>query len=74
MDYDHPERTARLGIEATENYFKSIGMPVRLRELEVDDSKFEEMAEKCTFFGRRTIGSLKVLGKEEIKDVYRAAL
>lgn len=27
----------------------------------------------CTFEGRRTIGSFKVLGLEEIKDIYRAA-
>ena len=74
MDFDHPERTARLGIEATENYFKSIGMPVRLRELEVDDSKFEEMAEKCTFFGKRVLRDYIPLGKQEIVEIYRLGL
>ena len=74
MDFDHPERIARLGIEATENYFKSIGMPVRLRELEVDDSKFEEMAEKCTFFGKRVLRDYIPLGKQEIVEIYRLGL
>ena len=33
----------------------------------------EKLAWMCTFEGRRTIGSFKVLGLEEIKDIYRAA-
>jgi alcohol dehydrogenase YqhD (iron-dependent ADH family) len=35
------------GIIATEEYFKSIGMPVRLSEFGISDMKTEEMAEKC---------------------------
>ena len=74
MDFEHPERTALKGIEATENYFKSIGMPVRLSELDVDDSKLEEMAEKCTFFGKRVLKDYMPLDKKEIIDIYRLAL
>ena len=74
MDFAHPERTALLGIEATENYFKSIGMPVRLRELDIDDSKIDEMAEKCTFFGKRVLRDYIPLGKEEIKKIYQLGL
>lgn len=74
MDFEHPERTALAGIEAVENYFRSIGMPVRLSELGIDDSRFDEMAEKCTFFGKRTLPDYKVLGKEEMMEIYRLAL
>lgn len=74
MDFEHPERTALKGIEATENYFKSIGMPVRLSELDVDDSKLEEMAEKCTFFGKRVLKDYMPLDKKEIIDIYKLAL
>lgn len=73
-DFEHPERTALKGIEATENYFKSIGMPVRLSELDVDDSKLEEMAEKCTFFGKRVLKDYMPLDKKEIIDIYKLAL
>ena len=55
MDFEHPERTALQGIAATESYFREIGMPVRLSELEVDSSGIDEMAEKCTYFGKRTL-------------------
>ena len=74
MDFEHPERTALEGIQATEAYFQSIGMPVRLSELDVDDTKFDEMAEKCTFFGKRTLPDYKELGKTEMIDIYRLCL
>ena len=73
MDFEHPERTALAGIEACENFFKSLGMPVRLSELDVDDTKFDEMAEKCTFFGKRVLKDYIPLGKKEIIDIYRLA-
>ena len=74
MDFEHPERTALAGIEATENYFHSIGMPVRLSELDIDDSGIEEMAEKCTFFGKRVLKDYIPLDKKEMIDIYRLAL
>lgn len=64
------------GIEAMENYYRSIHMPVNLRELgvgELTEEQIDELAEKCTYFGRRTIGQFKVLGKEDIKAIYRMA-
>ena len=64
------------GIEAMEDYFRSIRMPVNLRELgvgELTEEQIDELAEKCTYFGRRTIGQFKVLGKEDIKAIYRMA-
>ena len=74
MNFEHPERTALEGIRATEAYFQSIGMPVRLSELDVDGAKFDEMAEKCTFFGKRTLPDYIELGKKEMLDIYRLCL
>ena len=68
------EKTALAGIKACENYFKSIGMPTRLSELSIGSEAFEEMAEKCTFFGRRRIKPFVELGKEEIIEVYKLML
>ena len=73
MDFEHPERTALAGIETCESFFKSLGMPVRLSELDVDDTKFDEMAEKCTFFGKRVLKDYIPLGKTEIIEIYNLA-
>ncbi len=69
---DTAEETALLGIEKMEEYFKSIGMPVRLSELgiEVTDADIELMAEKCTFFGKRILPDYKDLDKKEIIDIF----
>ena len=50
-------------------------MPVNLPQLglEVTDAQIDELAYKCTFMGKRTIGSFKVLGEEDIKAIYRMA-
>ncbi len=76
MDYENPENTARAAIAKTVEYFASIGMPTTITQLigrEVTDSEIEELATKCTFFGRRTIGGLVVLDKPEIIEVYKLA-
>ncbi len=70
MNFDNPEETAMKGIVATENYFKSIGMPVRLSELGISDDRFEEMAVKCTHFGKRTLPDYIELDKKEIIEIF----
>ena len=56
-------------------FLRSIGMPTTVGQLGItlDEQAIEKLAWMCTFEGRRTIGSFKVLGLEEIKDIYRAA-
>ncbi len=62
-------------IEAMVAFFKSIDMPTNFKELGVNpsDAQIEEMAEKATFFGRRTLGDFKVLQKEDMKNIYSYA-
>lgn len=74
MNFENPEATALAGIDAFEDYFRRLEMPVSLLELDVDEEKLEEMAQKCTFFGKRTLPGIKELGKQEILDIYRMAL
>ncbi len=64
------------GIEYMENYFKTIGMPVRMSELgiTVTEAAIDEMSEKCTFFGKRTLKDYIPLGKEEIAAIFRLAM
>lgn len=74
MNFENPEATALAGIDAFEDYFRRLEIPVSLLELDVDEEKLEEMAQKCTFFGKRTLPGIKELGKQEILDIYRMAL
>lgn len=73
MNAENPMETAMAGIQATEEYFRSLNMPISLEELEVEQERFEEMAEKCTNFGARTLPGIRELGKEEMLEIYRMA-
>lgn len=74
MDFENPMNTALAGIQATEDFYRSLGMPVTLKELGVEPEKFEEMAEKCTNMGKRRLAGIVELGKEEMIEIYKMAM
>ena len=64
------------GIERTESYFRSIGMPTCFTELGIgvqDDTALDEMADSCVFYGQRQVGTFKTLVKENIYEIYKSA-
>lgn len=69
------EAAALAGINATEQYFSSIGMPVNMPECVgmQSEEQLREMAYRCTYQRTRTIGSFKVLGEEDIYQIYSSA-
>jgi len=69
------EAAALEGIEATTEYFRKITMPVTMSEALGDECKddAEVLADYCTFHKTRTIGSLRVLDFDAIKEIYQSA-
>ena len=65
-------KAAMQAIEKTSAFFKSIGLPQKLSEIGIDDSKFDEMAESALKNSR--IGTFKELGKDDIVKIYRMSL
>lgn len=74
MDFEHPERTAQAGIRETEDYFKSLDMPVSLKELGVDPASFKVMAEKCSGGGARRLTGIRELDEEDMIRIYEMAM
>ena len=70
-----PERDAEAAIKAFEEYFRTIHMPTSIRDLGVrpTEKQIDEMAEKAVYWGKRTLGAFKVLGKEDIARIYTEA-
>lgn len=68
--------TALRGIEAMEDFYRSVEMPVSIRELGMDptDEQLHEMAEKCSHFRKRTIGCVKKLDVDDMYRIYKNAL
>lgn len=72
-----PEAIVKEGIDRLEAFFKSLGLPVTLKELGVDDSNFELMAKKATWFrdGKEqlAVGGIKRLSWEDVVEIYKLA-
>ncbi len=64
---------ANAGIDATEKFFKDCKIPMTLKELSIDDSKFEQMAEKAVRFGGLQEAYVP-LEKEDVMKILKMCL
>lgn len=66
---------AEAAIDALLAFFTEIGMPTTFSELGIHPSseQIEEMTLKATFFGKRTLGDVMVLGHDEIRAIFTDA-
>ena len=67
--FDNKETIALEGIKRMENFFKEIGLPTTLSELNIPNDRFEEMAEKSVEFG--PIGNFKELNKDDVLNILK---
>ena len=65
MDYANPEATALAGIAATEAFFRSMGIPVRLADIGIGESEIEELADRISIGGTSSVKSYVECGKKE---------
>jgi len=72
-DFRNPEETALKGIEKLKEFFSSIGLPTSLSEAGIDDSRLEEMADKCTGSDSYTVGSFVKLNKQAVLEILKLA-
>ena len=67
--FGDPDRIACEGIERMKVFFKSLGLPVSLKDMNVPADRLEEMAEKGTRKG--PLGNFKKLYKADVLNVLR---
>jgi hypothetical protein len=63
------KEAANSGIQKTREFFCSLGMPMAFSEVNIDEEKFEKIAEKAVYFGE--IGSFKKLKKEDVLAILK---
>ena len=70
------EEIALKGIEAMEDFYRSINMPTNMRELGISptDDELKTMAHKCAVCVGGASGSAMVLHEEDMLAIYRASL
>lgn len=67
-DFNNPENTAIEGIKKLENFFKEIGLPIRLSEANIPTDRFMEIADKTD-----KIGSIKKVDKNDVMEILKLA-
>ena len=75
-DFAHPEQTSLKGIEAVEQFYRTIGMPTCIGELlgrTCTDDEIRQMVDKCSRGGTITVGAMEVLHEQDMEAVYRMA-
>ena len=75
-DFAHPEETAERGIQALEQWYRSIGMPTNIHELlgrEITDDEIAVLVDKCSRGGTITLGALEVLNSDDMRRIYDMA-
>ena len=63
-------------IEANERFFRSLGMPISLSGLGCglqSEQQLAGLADRCSYGGTRTIGTFRVLGREDMLKIYQMA-
>ena len=76
IDSGNLETSAKAGIAKTVEFFKAIGAPTCFFELGIgiqNEAVINELADSCVYYGKRTVGIFKKLGKSDIVEIYRSA-
>lgn len=70
------EETILAGIQAMEEFYHAINMPINMKELGIEptEDEIEEMALKCSRIAPNGLGVVKKLWKEDMAAIYRMAL
>jgi len=68
--YDYVQ-AALEGVFRMENFFRSMGMPVRFADANIDPARIPEMAKRAVHFG--PIGNYRKLDEKDAEAVYRLA-
>ena len=76
LDFDHPEVTAKAGIEALRRFFISIGMPRNFAELGAKEEDIPKLVESlCRGNGRTgSLTGFTTLNEQDCASIYRLML
>ena len=76
MDFEHPEKTAKAGIEALRSFLISIGMPKNFEELGAKEEDIEKLAHTACYGngGDGSMGGFVKLNQKDVEAIYRLML
>lgn len=73
LSFDDKDLMIEVTIEKLENFYRSIGMPIRLGDANIGDEKIRVMAESA-LLGKTTLGAFEALDADDVEKILRLAL
>lgn len=73
LPFEDKEAIILEGIDRLERFYKRMGLPTRLSDVNIGEERLREMAQKA-MIGRETFGNFKNLTSEDIYNIYKLAL
>ncbi|MDR1042944.1 MAG: iron-containing alcohol dehydrogenase, partial [Clostridiales Family XIII bacterium] len=77
LKHDSPEATIEEAIEKLKTFFRSLGLPVSLKDMGIDDSNFELMSKRASgeAWGKQLrLGGILSMGTQDALEVFKLAL
>ena len=68
FNFYSPEQTVLEAIKRLENLSKELGLPTRLKDVNIPDDRFKDMAANAV-----KLGSIKKMTKEDIVEIFKIA-
>lgn len=73
VNIDDKETSILTGIHRLEAFLKDMGLPTRLRDMGIDDSKFSLISKSTSRYGKLEIGCIKKLTENDILQILQLA-
>ncbi len=72
MDFNHPEVTAKAGIEALKDFLRKIGMPGNFKELGASENDIHKLAHSACYGDVRkgTLSGFVTLDEKDVENIY----
>lgn len=76
INFFDKEESAKMGIQYLKKYFKDIGMPITLGELNIKEKDIPTIADKTTINGTRMIGysSIRPLDRDDVINILKLVI
>ncbi|MDO5575466.1 MAG: iron-containing alcohol dehydrogenase [Fibrobacter sp.] len=74
VNYYNKEQTILDAVACLEKFYKSIGLPTRLSDMNITDKDLQEMAQKATFDNKNTVGNFVKLTAKDVLEILKLAL
>ena len=74
MDFENPGKTALEGVSRLQSFWKSLGLPLTLADINVPEGDIPALVQKTRCDDKGVLGAFKPLYKSDVEAILRACV